>query len=204
MRTGEKVVILKIHSKTEKDGKYVYRCDVGDSIQNLDYKKGCWELFCHNDVCIITNLELAEAKWNENDNLYISNVTNPQESVIRVIDFCYERRSMRNKDGSFQKTRTGTTKYNEFFCIYDCVFDSKRAKSLSMIIRELETKNKQYKKTLKNLREKNRQLTKQNYEYRRQRRLKKPTVEDELNLLVGFDQQREEYNEFEEVIFEDI
>jgi hypothetical protein len=204
MRTGEKVVILKIHNKTEKDGKYVYRCDVGDSIQNLDYKQGCWELFCHNDVCIITNLELAEAQWNENGDLYISNVTNPEKSIIKVLDFCYERRTIRNKDGSYQKTRKGTTKYKEFFCIYDCMFCEKRSKSLSMIIRDLEGKVKQYKKDLKELRAKNRQLMKQNYEYRRYRRLKKPTVKDELDMLVGFDQQREEYNEFEEVIFEDI
>lgn len=201
MRIGENVVILKIHSKKEKQGKYIYCCDVGDSVQNNDYK--CWELFCHENVCIITDLELEEVVWKTGVTRQISNVSNPH-SIIKVLDFCYERRTIKNKDGSLKKTRTGSTKYKEFFCIYDCIFEKIKKKSLSKIIEELRYKNSSLRKQLKEQREKNILLSKQNYEYRRRRRLKKPTVEDELNRLVGFDQQREEYNEFEEVIFEDI
>ena len=104
MRIGEKVVIIKIHNKTEKNGKYIYHCDVGDSIQNLDYNYGCWELFYHKDVCIITGLELKEAEWsNGGEPYHIANVTNPKESIVKVLDFCYERRSIRNKDATTEK-----------------------------------------------------------------------------------------------------
>lgn len=152
---------------------------------------------------IYTDLKLEVANFDlglDKNKMNFINISNPEHSIIRVIDFEYVNRTIW-KGTNQQKTELNKPIYNQYIAINKCEYDYQGFKSE-------ERKEKDYEKRIESLKEKNnllagenKRLLKQNNSYintinEQKEQIKKLLKEEEDKQLLN--------NELQNVEFEEI
>lgn len=146
MKIGSKLAIYKIDKVFDgKKGK-IYKATVIENIQNFNNGIAVWEQHFFNGVSIHTDLELEEAKFDieleeytityksgksftkKPNQFAFERISNPEHSVIRVLDFAYNKTFLYDKKRNRKKERLPrSTKevviVKDDIEIYDCEYD---------------------------------------------------------------------------------
>jgi len=144
MKIGSKLAIKRLKTYTTKDGRKFYNATLVEATLNSKIKKGNkWEynLYLAN---IYTDLELEEAKYDielekkkieyytpdgekkeffvEPNRLDVARISNPDHSIIRVLDFEFKSTTMQ-ENGKPKKNEYGKVIYNNTLAITKCEYD---------------------------------------------------------------------------------
>lgn len=140
MRKNSKCAIYKLTPKETKQGVTFYEAVVVENVYNSSKKYDQWEMSFVKCV-IFTDLpiEVANFDYDINKKPYaFENISNPERSIIRVLDFSVE--SVSAWQNGEKVMRDGKQIYNQKFYINECEFDKKDWKSDEAKTRELERK----------------------------------------------------------------
>lgn len=108
MEIGSKIAITKLKKVEPKDSDPFYLATVCEYVYNKDKKLGGnYETAFYNNVYIFTDLELDAADFSlevDNTNKYdFKRISNPEKSIIRVVDFKYVPLTQWERGGFNQK-----------------------------------------------------------------------------------------------------
>lgn len=108
MEIGSKIAITKLKKVEPKNAEPFYLASACEYVYNKDKRLGGnWETAFYNNLYIFTDLELEVADFSlesESPNKYdFKKISNPEKSIIRVLDFKYTPLTQWEKDGFNQK-----------------------------------------------------------------------------------------------------
>lgn len=175
MQIGSKLAILKLEEVSDN----YYKADLIEYIYNIKIPyKNKWELQQYYNIMIQTDLPLEVAKFDKKiepkvckkqngdtytieENKYsFERISNPENSIIRILDFKFEKNNAYTKKGKpIMRNDMNRQRVNEIFTITNCEFDcigwKLPDKQLESKIKYMEKKHKEWKeKLLQNKKEK--------------------------------------------------
>lgn len=119
MKRGSKLAIKKLKLITPKEGSPFYSVTVVENVNNPSKPFAVkWETVFYEGYIFDTSKELEEADFSLGENkikYHFDNIANKDKSVIRVLDFDFEHRTM--WDGQEQIMENGKPKYKAVFYI---------------------------------------------------------------------------------------
>ena len=217
MEKNSKCAIYKLKECTNKQGQTFYEAVVVENIYNPS-KPFNWEMSfikCN----IFTNLPLEIASFdlqNNKNQLSFDNISNPEHSIIRVLDFSVENQTVwkkTKKNGKDyyeqQKTNEGKPLISQKFYIKKCEFDTPDWKAEESKIKFYDKRFLEQEQRIANLKAKI-------HEYSHERTLLKKTIDRLKTRLVEgketvkvatskFDMKKEKpIGNYEKVEFEDM
>lgn len=128
MRKNSKVSIYKLEKAESDKFKYFYKATLCELVRNSKKKKGGpWEYVFYNGVRIYTDKELEVANYdlglNKEQLLDFVNISNPQHSILRILDFSYENITCYTMNGAMLTDSSGRPKKTQKLIIYDFDYD---------------------------------------------------------------------------------
>lgn len=155
MERGSKLAILKLKLVEPKNMNPFYSATVIEYVYNKDKKVGGnWETAFYPQTYIFdTSLELEEAKFDleiDSKNKYdFKRISNPEKSIIRVVDFKYENHTQWERDGKTpKKDNYGKNIVVPVFYLTEIAINSSSWKNEKAKIAQLEKKIEEYKEKL--------------------------------------------------------
>lgn len=162
MRKNSKCAIYKLKEIEGKDGSKFYDAVVVENIYNSKKPHGNWEM-SFVKCTIFTDLPLEIANWDleldKNPYAFV-NISNPEHSIIRVLDFSVESQSAWRGDQPV-KDSNGKQIYNQKFYVNECEFDTPTWKSEESKLKVAQKKLEEHKATISELRKENNTLKKE-------------------------------------------
>lgn len=170
MEIGSKIAITKLKKVEPKNAEPFYLASACEYVYNKDKRLGGnWETAFYNNIYIFTDLELEIADFSletESPNKYdFKKISNPEKSIIRVLDFKYTPLTQWEKNGFTQKKDDyGKPLIKQNFFLTSIEFDKQGWKREETRLRLLEKKFEELKLSVEDkvLRKTNKLLTKNN------------------------------------------
>lgn len=160
MKKYSKCAIYKLEQHETKEGKKFYDATLVENTYNpkIPYANK-WEMtFYKCQIYADIELETANFDLDLDKNKYaFINISNPEKSIIRVLDFEYINRTMW-KGKTQLKNEAGKSRINQYIAINDCVYDSPTFKTEERQIAILEKKLEHQKQVNDELRKKIKKL----------------------------------------------
>ena len=162
MKIGSKLAIYKLKLAYDGEKGKIYQATVVENFQVKTQYGNDWEQHFINNILIYTDLELEIANFDkklapkvftkkdgstfqvEQSQLCFERISNPEKSIIRVLDFEYKIINKRNKKGNILYRPDKNCPYeNQNWHIYKCEYDFAGWK---LPEKAIETEIKYYKK----------------------------------------------------------
>ena len=163
MKKYSKCAIYKLEKIETQDGQWFYNATLVENTYNpkIPYKNK-WEMTFYK-CQIYTDLELEIANFDlelDKNKLSFVNISNPEKSIIRILDFDIVNRTMWK--GTVQlKNEFGKPKVNEYLAINQCEYNTDNFKTEERKIADYEKRLEHQKQVNSELRKKIKQLEKQ-------------------------------------------
>lgn len=202
MKKYSKCAIYSLEEFEGTEGKF-YSAKLVENTYNPKIPYGNkWE-YTFYKCQIYTDLKLEQANFDlelDRNKMNFINISNPEHSIIRVLDFEYVNRTIW-KGKNQRKNDVGKPLYNQYIAIKDCEYDYAGYKSE-------ERKEKDTQKRLEHFKEKSSELTKENNKLKKEVIKKDSTIQelkDELENLKSNKEKIEEFeNEIQDIEFKEI
>lgn len=163
MKKYSKCAIYKLEQHETKEGKKFYDATLVENTYNpkIPYANK-WEMtFYKCQIYADIELETANFDLDLDKNKYaFINISNPEKSIIRVLDFEYINRTMW-KGKTKLKNDMGKDKIKQYIAINNCVLDSPSFKSEERVVEDLKNRLEYQKQENRELRKKIKSLEKE-------------------------------------------
>lgn len=163
MKKYSKCAIYTLEKFTNNEGGTFYDATLIENTYNPKIPYGNkWEMTFYK-CQIYTNLELEIANFDldlDKNKYSFVNISNPEKSIIRVLDFEYVNRTIW-KGKQKLKNDIGKDKIKQYIAINNCIYDSPTFKSEERIVNDLKNRLEYQKQENRELRKKIKSLEKQ-------------------------------------------
>lgn len=163
MKKYSKCAIYTLEKFTNNEGGTFYDATLIENTYNPKIPYGNkWEMTFYK-CQIYTDLELEIANFDldlDKNKYSFVNISNPEKSIIRVLDFEYVNRTIW-KGKQKLKNDMGKDKIKQYIAINNCVYDSPTFKSEERIVNDLKNRLEYQKQENRELRKKIKSLEKQ-------------------------------------------
>ena len=210
MRRYSRCAIYKLKDCYNWKGEKFYEAQVVELVRNSQNPtKDKWEISLVKCV-IFTDLPIEVANFDlekEKNPLSFENISNPEHSIIRVLDFSVENvQAWGKKEGSKYKnrlvTQDGKKVINQKFYIHECEFDYKGWKSEERKLTIAQNQIEHFKNANSELRKTIQLQNKQINYYKEQNEKLKDIINGYSNKSVDYRRERE--LDLDKIKFEDI
>lgn len=211
MERGSKLAITKIKKVEPKGSNPFYLLTVIENVYNQSRPyANKWETVKYEAYVFDTSIEFECANFDLEKNkikYHFENISNPQKSMIRVLDFKFENRTMWSGQEQI-KDENGFPKFKPVFYITRFDLGNSRFITEETQIKILEEKQLQLKQTISDLRLENRSLRKElNLSNKKSAETKK-TLRETKKELNSITQpkivEEKEFTDFDKIKFEDM
>lgn len=185
MKIGSKLALYKLKLEYENEKGKIYKATAVENFQVKTPYGNAWEQHFINNIIIYTNLELEIANFDvelppktietkdgrtfeiKQSPLSFDRISNPEKSIIRVIDFEYKINNLRNKKGQivYKQDKKIPQEFANWIisnCEYDYAGWKLPEKVFENQIKYYKKQHEKWKENIKNLKSENRDLKNKN------------------------------------------